>query len=57
MKTCRQCGTEILKRRIPFGRAGKIEIECCECEATKLALKYENTGPADNKRQVFVEDL
>lgn len=57
MKTCRQCQTEIKPRRIVFGRAGAIELECCECEASRLALKYENTGKADNRDDLFVEDL
>lgn len=37
------CGTEIENRRIVFGKAGAIEWSCCECEAMRLTLKYENT--------------
>jgi hypothetical protein len=54
---CRDCKTELEKRRIPFGRVGYVEIICCECEAMRLTLKYSNTGPADNKREIFMEDL
>ena len=57
MKTCRRCKTEIYPRKILFGRVGRIELECCECEAMRLQIKYENTGKADNKREIFMEDL
>ncbi len=50
--TCKVCKTEIEKRRILFGRAGAIELVCCECEQNRLVLKYENTGRADNHEQL-----
>lgn len=41
------CGSEVEKRRVLFGKAGYLEIELCECEATKLAVKYSNTKAQD----------
>jgi hypothetical protein len=40
---CEYCKTEIEPRQVVFGRVGKIEINTCECEASRLTLKYENT--------------
>lgn len=57
MEICRQCQTEVIERSIVFGRVGKILMTCCEHEATQIALKYENTGPADHKRDLVQEDL
>lgn len=54
---CPKCNSAIELRQIVFGRVGKIEMLACECEAMRIALKYENTGTADNKRKVFTEDL
>jgi hypothetical protein len=40
---CATCKTEIKTRPVLFGNLGKMLIVVCECEATKLTLKYENT--------------
>lgn len=40
---CKHCDSEIKRRRIPFGRVGFIELQCCQCEATRLTIKYSNT--------------
>jgi hypothetical protein len=48
---CRQCQTELMKRQVLFGRAGAIEIVCCECQASRIALKYSNTGKPEEKKE------
>ena len=37
------CQTEIEPRKIPFGKAGAIEVKTCACEAMRLCLKYANS--------------
>jgi hypothetical protein len=54
---CKQCNTPIEKRKVPFGRAGYIELLCCECEAMKITLKYSNTGRPDNENELAAEGL
>lgn len=49
MKTCRMCGGELSTRRIPFGRLGGIELpNSCDCEVSRITLRYQNTGKVDN---------
>lgn len=53
--TCPTCKTEIEPRRILFGKAGKIEVSACECEASRLTLKYENSEfkePVDTRESL-----
>lgn len=40
---CGDCETPLIQRRIVFGKLGYIEMVCCECEASRLTLKYANT--------------
>lgn len=51
--TCKRCQSEIMVRKIPFGRVGYVEMEMCECEALRLTLKYQNSGKADNHADFF----
>jgi hypothetical protein len=53
--TCKRCQTEVMVRKIPFGRVGYVEMEMCECEALRLTLKYQNSGKADNQADFFAE--
>lgn len=48
--TCRKCNTEPVLRKVPFGKAGWVEMEMCECEAMRLVQKYENTTLEQQER-------
>lgn len=49
MTAARCCQTEVISRRIVFGKAGVIELECCECEASRTALKYAGAKDAADR--------
>lgn len=40
---CRKCKTEIIDRKIPFGKNGSILMATCECQAMRIHLKYQNS--------------
>lgn len=52
LEVCRRCNTAIESRRVPFGKTGRyLEVIGCQCQATRMLLRFENTRfPEDRER-------